>query len=169
MSVFLGHSINLMGNWIGFSGFLALCCQCIMWPGVFLDSWSQIRTCPPPVHPWRLRSIHHWWWDRDFKGNNAWPRWGHVDLVLIIYRFLPLLIFNDIGLYWGNIFSPPWLHFLRYNGEFLLWLLLWRVCCDLHIIGRLGKYLGKLLYCDHLGVADVGKWRLRCWGFQGIG
>ena len=34
--------------------------------------------------------------------------------------------------------------------------LLWRVCSFLQIIGQLGKYLGELLNCDYLGVADVG-------------
>ena len=169
MPVFLGQSRNLMGNLIGFMVFLEMCWQCITWPGFFLASWSQIGTWPSLVHPWRLSSVHPWWWDRDFRGNNAWPWWVNVDFVLIICRFLTLLIFNGIGMYWENIFSPPWLHFLRYNGGFLLWLLLWRICCALHIIGRLGKYLVKLLYCNYLGVADVGKLRLRCWVFQGIG
>ena len=118
MPIFLGHSINLMANWIGFTGFGALCCQCITWPGIFLASWPQIGTCPPLFHPWRLLSVRPWWRDMDFSGNNDWTWWGHVDLLLIVCRFLPLLVFNDIGLYWGNIFSPPWLHFLSYNCGF---------------------------------------------------
>ena len=107
-----------MGNWIGFMGFLALCCQCIKWQGIFIASWSQIGTWNSLFHPWRLCSLHPWWWDRDLRGNNNWTYWGHMDFVLIICRFLPLLIFNDIGLYWGNRFSPIWMHFLRYNGGF---------------------------------------------------
>ena len=39
-------------------------------------------------------------------------------------------------------------------------LLLWRVCSFLKIICHLGKYMGELLNCYHLGVAAVGKWRL---------
>ena len=150
-------------------GFLALCCQCITWPGIFLASCSQIGTFPYLVHPWRLRSVYYWWWDRESRGDTDSTWWGNVYLVLIICRLLTLLIFNDIVLYWGDRFSPPWLHFLRYNSVFFLWLLLWRVCCALHIIGRIGKYLGKFLYCDYLGVTDVGKWRLRFWVFQGVG
>ena len=48
-------------------------------------------------------------------------------------------------------------------------LLLWRVCYFLRMIFRLGKYLEKLLNCDYLGVADVGKLCLGCWVLQGIG
>ena len=89
MPVFLGNSRNLMGNWICFAGFWALCCQCIPWPGIFIASWYQIGTGTSLVHPWRLRSVHPWWWDRDFRGNNYWTWWGHVDLVLKFVGYFP--------------------------------------------------------------------------------
>ena len=123
MHVFLGHSRDFMGNCIGFMGLLALWCQCVKRQGIFLASWSQVGTWPSLVHPWRLRSLYHWWWYRDFRGDDAWTWWGHVDLVLKICRFLPLIIFNDIGMYWGKRFGPIWMHFLRYNGVFFT------VCC----------------------------------------
>ena len=169
MSVLLGHSQDFMGNQFSFMGFLALCCQCMNCQGIFLASWYQIGTWTFLVHPWRLRSLHPWWWDREFRSNNDWIWWEHVDLVLIICRFIPLIIFNVIGLYWGNRFGPIWMQFMRCNGWFFHWLLSWRVCCVLRIIFHLGKYLGKFLYCNYLGVADVGKWHLRCWVYQGIG
>ena len=79
--------------------------------GFFIVFLSQIGTWPSLVHPWRLRSVHPWWWDMEFRVNNVWPWWRNVDLVLIIWRFLPLFIFSDIDMYWGNIFSLSWLHF----------------------------------------------------------
>ena len=112
-----------MGNCIGFMGFLEFCCQCKNWDGSFLASWSQVKTYPFRVHPWRLLSMHPWWWERDFRGNNAWTWKVHVDLVLKICRGLHLIIFYDIGLYWGKRFGPSWLHFLSYNGVFFT------VCC----------------------------------------
>ena len=118
MPLFLDHYIDLTGNWIGLMGFLALCCQCITWPGIFLASWSQIGTWSSLFLPWRLHSVHPWWWDRDFRGNNCCTWWGHVDLGLIICRFLPLLVLNDIGMCWWNRFSPPLLHLMRYNSGF---------------------------------------------------
>ena len=125
MSVFLDHSKDLMGNCIGFMVFLELCCQCIKWNGIFIASWSKVGTWPYFFHPWMLLSLHPWWWDRDFRGNYAWTWWGHVDLVLKICRFLPLIIFNYIGLYWGKMFGPIGMHFLRYNGGFFHCLLFW--------------------------------------------
>ena len=123
MSVFLTHSIYLMGNCIGFMGYLALCCQCKKYNGSFLACWYKVGTWPSRVHPWRLRSMHPWWWDRDFRGNNDWTWRGHVDLVLKTCRVLPLIIFYDIGLYWRKRFFLIWMHFLRYNGGFFT------VCC----------------------------------------
>ena len=123
MSLFLGHSIDLMGNCIGFMDFLELWCQCIKQNGSFLASWSQFGTRPFHVHPWRLHSLNPWWWDRDFRGNNALIWRGHMDLVMKTCRVLPLIIFYDIGKYWGKMFGPIWLHFLRYNGGFFT------VCC----------------------------------------
>ena len=104
-------------------GFLELCCQCIFWKGVFLAPSSQVGTWTSLVHPWRLCSLHSWWWDREFSGNTTWTWSGHVELVVKTYRGLPLIIFNDIGLYWGKRFGPIWMHFLRYNGGFFT------VCC----------------------------------------
>ena len=59
--------------------------------------------------------------------------------MLKVCWFLPLFIFNDIGMWWGNIFSPSWLQCLRYNSVCLFYLLLWRVCRALLIIVRLGE------------------------------
>ena len=78
-----------MVNCIGFMGFLELWCQCIKWHGVFLASWSQVGTWPSLVHPWRLQSLNPWWWYRDFRGNNYWTWWGHVDLVLKFVGYFP--------------------------------------------------------------------------------
>ena len=123
MFVFLGHSRDLMRNWIGFMNFLDLFYQYKMWNRSFLDPWSQIGTWPFRVHPWRLRILNPWWQDRDFRENNFWTWRGHVDLVLKTCRARPLIIFYDIGLYWGKRFGHIWTHFLRYTGEFFT------VCC----------------------------------------
>ena len=53
--------------------------------------------------------------------------------------------------------------------EVFHWLLLWRVFSVLKIICHLGKYIGELHNCDHLGVVDVGKWCLGLWVLQGMG
>ena len=118
MSIFLGHSIDLMCNYISFIIFLELCCQCKMWNRSFLASWSEVGTWPFYVHYWRLRSLHPWWWDRDFGENNIWTLRGHVELLLKTCRALPLIIFYDIGIYWGKRFGHIWTHFLRYNVRF---------------------------------------------------
>ena len=89
-----------------------------MWTGIFLASWYQVVDWPFCVHPWRLRSLHLLCCDRDFRGDNAWTWRGHVDLVLKNCRSRPLIIFYDIGMYWGERFGPIWVHFLRYNGTF---------------------------------------------------
>ena len=77
-----------------------------------------------------------------------WPWWGPVDLVLEVCWFLPLFIFNDIGLWWGDIFSLSWLQCIRYTGGCFFCLLLWRVFRALSIISRLVEYLGQFLYRD---------------------
>ena len=124
MSVFLGHTIYLMCNWIGFMNFLELCCQWKIWNGIFLASWSQAGTWTFCVHPWRLRSMHPWWWDMTFRWNNALTWRGHMELVMKTCRGLPLTILYDIGMYWGKRFGPIWTNFLRYNGGFCHCLLL---------------------------------------------
>ena len=151
MPVFLGHSIYLIGNWIGFMVFFELCCQCIKWQGIFPASWYQIGTCPSLVHPWRLHSLHPWWWDRDFRGDNAWTWWGHVDLVLIICGFLLLIIFNDIGLYWGNRFGPIWTQFVRYNGLFFT-----SCCCGSYPLYPTGGVVLSLAFYRRMPTPPVG-------------
>ena len=118
MSVLLGHSIYLMGNCIGFMNFIELWCQCKMWNWSFLASWSQVGTWPFRFHPWRFCSLHPWWRDRYFREDNVWTCRLHVDLVLKICRARLLIIFYDIGLYWGERFGHIWTHFLSYNGGF---------------------------------------------------
>ena len=169
MFVLLGNSRYFMGNCIGFRNFLEFCCQCKVGTRIILAYWSQVGAWPVRVHPWRLRKLHPWWWDRDLWENNVWA-WGvHVDLMLKTWRTLPILIFYDIGMFWGNRFGHIWTHFVRYNGRFCHWLLLWRVCSLMQIICHLAKYVWELLNCDHLGVANVGKWRLGFWVLQGMG
>ena len=118
MSVFLGHSRDLIGNCIGFMNFLELCCQCKMWNGVFLASWYQVVTWPFRVHPWRLSVLHPWLWDRYLRENNVWTWMVHVNLVLKNFISRPLIIFYDTGLYWGKRFGHIWTHFVGYNCGF---------------------------------------------------
>ena len=59
-------------------------------------------------------------------------------------------------------------HFLRYNGGFSLFDVVEGLLFSSHYQPP-WKYLGELLSCDHLGVADVGKWRLGFWVLQGMG
>ena len=103
--------------------FLELWCQCKVWNGIFIASWSQVVTWPFRVHPLRLHSLHPWWWYRDFRENNFWTLRVNVDLVLKTCIALPIIIFCYIGLYWGKRFGHIWTHFLRNNGGFFT------VCC----------------------------------------
>ena len=169
MSVFLGNSRYFMGDYIGFMNFLELCCQWKVETRMFLASWSQVGTWPFRVHPWRLRGLHPWWWDRDFWENNVWTWGGHVDLLLKNLITLPILIFYYIGLFLGNRFGHIWTHFVRYTGGFYHWLLLWRVRSLIQLICNLGKYIWELLNCCHVGFEDVRQWRLWCWVIQGMG
>ena len=150
MYLILVHSRYLMGNCIGFMSFMEFCCQWKRLNGSFIASWYQVGTWPFRVHPWRLRSLHPCKWYRDVRGNTAWTWRVHVGLVLKTCWALPSSYFMTFR------FGPIWTHFLRYHGEFFYCFLLWRVCSFLHIICHLEKYLGELLNCDHLGVADVG-------------
>ena len=169
MYVLLGHSRYLMGNCIGFISFLEFCCQCKKWKREFscllISSWNLALPCPPLEVAQSAPLVVV----QGLQGDNYCTWRGHVELVLKTCRGLPFIIFYDIGLFWGKRFGPRWLHFLRYNGVFYHCLLLWRVCSFLHIICHLGKYMGSLLNCDHLGVSDVDRCRLGCWVLQVMG
>ena len=169
MSVFLGNSRYLMFNWIYFMNFLELCCQCKVWSGVFLDYWYQVGTWTFHVHPCRLRSLHPWWWNRDFRENIVWTWGGHVDLLMKTCRALPKIISMILGCTEGRGLVIYGRTFWGTMADFFWWFLFCRVCSLLQIIYHIGKYIGELLNCGHLGVADVGKWRLGCWVPQGMG
>ena len=157
-----------MGNFIYFMNFLELCCQCKMWNGIFLACWYKVGTWPSRVHPWRLRSMHPWWWYRYFRENNVWTWRVNVDLVLKTCIARPLIIFYYIGLDWGK----------RFDYMDALSEVQWRIFSLISVVEGLlfaenylppWKYIGESLNCDHLGVADVVKWRLGCWVIQGMG
>ena len=158
-----------MGNCIDFSNFLELCCQCKVWNRIFIASGSQVGTWTLRVHPWRLCRLNPWWWERDVWEIDVWTLRRHVDIPLNNCRTVPIIIFYDIGLLRGNMFGQSRMHFVKYNGRCGHWPLLWRVYSLMQIICNLGKYIWELLNCHHLGVANVRKWRLGFWGFQGMG
>ena len=128
-----------MGNCIGFSNFLELCCQFKVGNISFLASGSQVEIWPFCVHPWRLRRLHPWRWDRDVWDNNVWNWRGHVDILLKNWSTVPIIILYDIGLFRGNRFGHSRAHFVRYNGEFGHWLLLWRVYYLAQIVCNIGN------------------------------
>ena len=94
-----------MGNCIGLMSFLELCCQFKVGNRIILAYWSQVGTWTFRVHPWRSRRLHHCWWDRDLWKNNVWTWGGHVEILLKTWRTLPIVIFYDIGMLWGNRFG----------------------------------------------------------------
>ena len=126
--------------------FLELCCQCKVGNWIFLAPWSQVVTWPSLVHPWRLRSLHPWWWERNFRENNIWTWRVYVDFVLKTCRALTIIIFNDIGLYWGKWFGHIWTHFLRYNGGFFSGFLCGGsdLCCKLSATLKIYLRVAKL-------------------------
>ena len=54
----------------------------------------------------RLRRTPPWWWYRDVWDNYVGTQRVHVDITVKIYRTLPIIIFYEVGLFWGNRFLP---------------------------------------------------------------
>ena len=139
MSIFLGNPEYLMGNCVGFSNLLVLCCQCNVGYRVFIATGSQVGAWPSRVHPWRLRRTHPWWWDSEVWDYDFCTWKVHVDIALKTCRTVPIVVFYDIGLFRGNSFGQFWTHFVRYIGVFGRWLLLWRVYSLVQISCSLGE------------------------------
>ena len=102
MSVFLDHSIYLMGNCVGFSNLLELCWQCKVVDRIFLAAVSQVGAWPYHVHPCSLRMTNPWWWDRDVWENDVWTWRGHVDIVMKNVGLFPSSS-SIILVFWGGI------------------------------------------------------------------
>ena len=135
----------------------------------YLATGSQVKYWPSRVHPWRLHRMHPWWWDRDVWDKKVWTWRGHVEILLKTCRTFPIIVIYDNGLLQGNRFGQSWTHFVRYNGGFGHWLLLWKVYYLVKISCKLGKYIWEFINHYHLGVPNVGERHLGCWVLQGMG